>query len=388
MIDVGGESTRPGAEPVSEDEELRRLVPVIEGLVGAGVAVSVDTYKAGVARRALEAGAVVVNDVTGFRDPRMVATVAHHDCGVVVMHMKGTPADMHVDPVYEDVVAEVESYLLDSVRTLEEAGVNAARIAIDPGIGFGKQARHSLTLLSNIGRLAEHGMPVMVGTSRKGFLGRVTGDDSRTGRYRATAFTTALAYAHGATLFRGSRCLRIERCAQGGGRYRGQPVMGRMVAGLKPRGFTWVITDRLAVSDRVGGSGFQHRRVRREEEITWLVEEAQINTIVSMLPGNQNLAAYRQAGIATYSVPMSGPVTRHDVGRFFATLDQALARNHARVLIHRETIDDTIGGLLGGYLVDSGMVDDPILALALIQQILGRALGPEGRSLIPEANGN
>jgi hypothetical protein len=164
--------------------------------------------------------------------------------------------------------------------------------------------------------------------------------------------------------------------------------MGRMVAGLKPRGFTWVISDRLAVSDRVGGSGFQHRRVRREEEITWLVEEAQINTIVSMLPGNQNLAAYRQAGIATYSVPVNGPINPKSVSRFFTTLDQALARNHARVLIHRETIDDTIGGLLGGYLVNSGMVDDPILALALIQQILGRALGPEGRSLIPEANGS
>ena len=162
--------------------------------------------------------------------------------------------------------------------------------------------------------------------------------------------------------------------------------MGRMVAGLKPRGFTWVINDKLAVSDRVGGSGFQHRRVRREEEITWLVEEAEINTIVSMLPGNQNLAAYRQAGIATYSVPLTNPVEQRDVVRFFNTLDQALARNHARVLIHRETIDDTIGGLLGGYLVDSGMVDNPILALAIIQQILGRALGPEGRSLIPEAN--
>lgn len=128
--------------------------------------------------------------------------------------------------------------------------------------------------------------------------------------------------------------------------------------------------------------------MRREEEITWLVEEAQINTIVSMLAGNQNLAAYRQAGIATYSVPISNPLTEHDVSRFFATLDQALGRNHARVLIHRETIDDTIGGLLGGYLVDSGMVEDPILALALIQQILGRALGPEGRSLIPDANGS
>lgn len=159
--------------------------------------------------------------------------------------------------------------------------------------------------------------------------------------------------------------------------------MGRMVAGLKPRGYTWVINERLAVSDRVGGSGFQHRRVRREEEITWLVEEAGINTIVSMLPGNQNLAAYRQAGIATYSVPVATPIEGDDVPRFFRTLDKALARNHARVLVHREVIDDTVGGLLGGYLVTSGLVEDPILALAVIQQILGRALGPEGRSLIP-----
>lgn len=159
--------------------------------------------------------------------------------------------------------------------------------------------------------------------------------------------------------------------------------MGRTVAGLEPRGFTWVINDRLAVSDRVGGSGFQHRRVRREEEITWLVEEAAVNTIVSMLDSNQNLAAYRQAGIATYSVPVSTPIESDDVTRFFSTLDQALGRGHARVLVHREVIDDTLGGLLGGYLVTSDLVSDPILALAVIQQILGRALGPEGRSLIP-----
>ncbi len=159
--------------------------------------------------------------------------------------------------------------------------------------------------------------------------------------------------------------------------------MGKMVAGLKPRGYTWVISDRLAVSDRVGGSGFQHRRVRREEEITWLVEEAGINTIVSMLAGNQNLAAYRQAGIATYSVPVATDVEHEDVIRLHKTLDKALARNHAKVLVHREVVDDAVGGLVGGYLVASGMVDDPILALAVIQQILGRPLGPEGRSLFP-----
>lgn len=145
-----------------------------------------------------------------------------------------------------------------------------------------------------------------------------------------------------------------------------------------------MISDRLAVSERVGGSGFQHRRVRREEEITWLVEEATINTIVSMLAANQNLAAYRQAGIATYSVPVVNPVGPDQASRFFGILDKALARPRARVLVHRESIDDTIGGLVGGYLVKSGLLDDPILALAVIQQILGRALGPEGRSLIPE----
>lgn len=163
--------------------------------------------------------------------------------------------------------------------------------------------------------------------------------------------------------------------------------MGRMAAGLKPRGFTWVITDRLAVSDRVGGSGFQHRRVRREEEITWLVEEARINTVVSMLAGNQNVAAYREAGIATYSIPIETVLEPRDPIMFFQTLDRALARPNARVLVHREIVDDTIGGLLGGYLVTCGLVEDPILALAVIQQILGRALGPEGRSLIPAIAG-
>ncbi|MFZ0625572.1 MAG: hypothetical protein WAN34_03660 [Acidimicrobiia bacterium] len=159
--------------------------------------------------------------------------------------------------------------------------------------------------------------------------------------------------------------------------------MGRMVAGLKPRGFTWVITDRLAVSERVGGSGFQHRRVRREEEITWLVEEAGINTVVSMLPGNQNLLAYREAGMATYSVQVGAELDQTQAAEFFKTLSQATSREEAKVLVHREVIDDTVGGLLGGFLVTSGLVNDPILALAVIQQILGRALGPEGRSLIP-----
>ena len=202
IVDVGGESTRPGARPVAEAEELRRLMPVVEGLVAAGARVSIDTYKPGVAHVALAAGAAVVNDVTGFEDEAMMEVVAGTRCGVVAMHMQGTPVDMHLDPIYDDVVAEVEAYLLARVTRLTEAGVDLSRIAIDPGIGFGKRAWHSLALLANLNRLAGHGLPVMVGASRKGFLSRVTGDDTRDGRDMATAVTTALAYDRGARLFR------------------------------------------------------------------------------------------------------------------------------------------------------------------------------------------
>jgi hypothetical protein len=155
-----------------------------------------------------------------------------------------------------------------------------------------------------------------------------------------------------------------------------------MITGLKPRGFTWVIANRLAVSERIGGHGFQHRRVRREEEINWLVREAGITDVVTLLAGNQNLAAYEAAGLVTHTVPISSEAGKIEPGLLFETLDRLLADPEARILVHREIIDDVMGGLLGGYLVASGLVKDPILASALIQEILGRALGPEGRSLI------
>jgi dihydropteroate synthase len=202
LVDVGGESTRPGALPVPDEEELQRLLPTVAGLVAAGIPVSVDTYKPEVARRALAEGAVVINDVTGFRNDEMVEVAASSDCGLVVMHMQGTPADMHIDPVYTDVVAEVEIELLASVQRLESAGVSPDRIVLDPGIGFGKRASHSLQLLANLGRLAGHGFPIMVGTSRKGFLGDLVGSDSRDRRDLATAVTTAIAFSRGARLFR------------------------------------------------------------------------------------------------------------------------------------------------------------------------------------------
>jgi len=164
--------------------------------------VSVDTYKPAVARAGLEAGAAVVNDVTGFRDNAMIEVVADSECGVVAMHMRGTPVDMHLDPSYDDIVGDVEAYLLAAVGRLDAAGVRRERIVVDPGIGFGKRATHSLTLLANLNRLAGHGLPVMVGTSRKGFLGKVTGNDTRVGRDLATAVTTALAFTRGARVFR------------------------------------------------------------------------------------------------------------------------------------------------------------------------------------------
>jgi len=202
LVDVGGESTRPGARSVPDDEELRRLLPTVAGLVAAGIPVSVDTYKPEVARRALAEGAVVINDVTGFRNDEMVEVAASSDCGLVVMHMQGTPADMHIDPSYTHVVAEVEDQLLAGAQRLASAGVSPHRIVLDPGIGFGKRASHSLQLLTNLARLAGHGFPIMVGTSRKAFLGDLIGSDSRDRRDLATAVTTAIAFSRGARLFR------------------------------------------------------------------------------------------------------------------------------------------------------------------------------------------
>lgn len=157
-----------------------------------------------------------------------------------------------------------------------------------------------------------------------------------------------------------------------------------MITGLQPRGFTWVIAGRLAVSERVGGHGFQHRRVRREEEINWLVSEAQVTDVVTLLAGNQNHAAYEAAGLRPHGNPIDQDALRRGeaASELYRRLDELLSDDDAIVLVHREIIDDTVAGLLGGYLIASGRVDDPILAAALIQEILGRPLGPEGRALI------
>lgn len=159
--------------------------------------------------------------------------------------------------------------------------------------------------------------------------------------------------------------------------------MPKNVKGLEPRGFRWVIKGRLAVSERIGGYGFQHRKVRREEEITWLAQHG-VNSVLSLLPGNQNQAAYASAGFAFSSYPIDGELEDpEDVEGAFAAIDAVLTPSGATVLIHRDIIDDTIAGLLAGYLVHSGLVKDPIVATDVIQKIMGRPLGPEGRRLIP-----
>ncbi|MDP8957603.1 MAG: hypothetical protein M3N51_00020 [Actinomycetota bacterium] len=154
------------------------------------------------------------------------------------------------------------------------------------------------------------------------------------------------------------------------------------MAGLKPRTFVWVISNRLAVCERIGGHGFQHRRVRREEEIAWLREQG-VNTVVSLLAGNQNLANYQAAGFRTYHRPLVGEFEPEDVREVFVILQQALSDPSAVVLVHRDLIDDVVAGVLAGYLMYSRLVDDPIVAVAAIQQIIGRPVGPEGRRLVP-----
>jgi dihydropteroate synthase len=202
IVDVGGESTRPGAEGVTLDEELRRVLPVLERL--DGVPVSIDTAKAEVARRALELGAQFVNDVTALRgDPGMAEVVAASGAYVCLMHMQGEPRTMQVDPAYGDVVADVEAFLEARLRFAVDAGVREELICIDPGIGFGKTVEQNFELVRRLPELAALGRPVLVGFSRKSSLGRVLGQrDAKTGPLSASLAAAVTAYERGATILR------------------------------------------------------------------------------------------------------------------------------------------------------------------------------------------
>lgn len=202
LIDVGGESTRPGALEVSADEELLRVIPVIEALSKAGVKVSIDTYKPLVAEAALKSGAQIVNDVTGLRDPEMADVCAKYDCTVCIMHMQGEPRTMQQNPTYGDVVSEVSEFLVDRAERAIESGIPREKIWLDPGIGFGKTLDHNLLLLKNLDQVVAKGFPVLIGVSRKSFIGKVTGVDIADARMPGSLAAQVIAQSNGAQIIR------------------------------------------------------------------------------------------------------------------------------------------------------------------------------------------
>jgi dihydropteroate synthase len=204
IIDVGGESTRPGAEPISVDEELRRVIPVIENLRRKiDIFISIDTSKSEVASAALDAGASIVNDVTGGRgDKEMMTLVAKRNAGFVIMHMQGEPRTMQIDPHYADVISEVTDFFRQQYARALDCGIDPMTIALDPGIGFGKTLLHNLELLKNLERVRINDRPIVVGASRKSFLGKLIGSSTVADRLPPTVALTSLLRARGADVFR------------------------------------------------------------------------------------------------------------------------------------------------------------------------------------------
>jgi dihydropteroate synthase len=201
IVDIGGESTRPGAQGVAAAEETQRVLPVLQALVADGLPVSVDTSKPDVMRAALAAGAAMINDVNGFRAPGALAAVAHSDAALCILHMQGEPRTMQLAPHYDDVVAEVGAFLELRARAAQEAGVAPERIVVDPGFGFGKTIEHNLSLLRNLARIADRGWPVAAGLSRKSMLGTLTGRPVGE-RVHASVAAALLAVMNGARIVR------------------------------------------------------------------------------------------------------------------------------------------------------------------------------------------
>jgi dihydropteroate synthase len=225
ILDVGGESTRPGAEAVSAEEELERVGPVVGALAGdggAGVPVSIDTSKAVVAEAALDAGASIVNDVTALRaEAELAGLCAERGCGLVLMHMLGTPRTMQKEPRYADVVEDVKTFLAERISVAIAAGVAEERIWVDPGIGFGKTVEHNLELLRRLGELRGLGRPIVVGTSRKTFIGKLTGRDVNE-RLGGSVASNVLAMAAGADVFRVHDVLETRQALEVG-----EAILGR-----------------------------------------------------------------------------------------------------------------------------------------------------------------
>ncbi|TAN41426.1 MAG: dihydropteroate synthase [Nitrospirae bacterium] len=204
ILDIGGESSRPGSDPVTAEEEIRRTMPVIEALAKKTVVpLSIDTCKAAVARRALDAGASIINDISGLRsDPGMMELAASAGVPVVIMHMKGTPKSMQVNPVYEDLIAEILAYFRDSIRLATRAGISEEMIILDPGIGFGKTFDHNLRIINRLDAFRQLGRPILVGPSRKAFIGKILGNAPPAQRLEGTAAVVAASILRGADIIR------------------------------------------------------------------------------------------------------------------------------------------------------------------------------------------
>lgn len=203
ILDVGGESTRPGAQPVPVDEEIKRVLPVAEALVRRGLVVSVDTRKPEVMQAALAAGVAMINDVSALREPAALETLAGSQAAICLMHMRGEPGSMQAAPAYDNVVEEVAGFLQERIALCEAAGIDRARLVIDPGFGFGKRLEHNLALLAGLSQLAGLGVPVLVGMSRKSMLGSLTGRAVLEREFAGVA-------AHLAAVLRGARIVRVH----------------------------------------------------------------------------------------------------------------------------------------------------------------------------------
>ena len=216
IIDIGGESTRPGSEPVSLDEELRRTIPVIEALAKSiSVPISIDTYKSEVAMRALEAGALIVNDISGMRfDPEMPKVISKFKVPVVIMHIKGTPKIMQDNPVYDALIPEIITYFRKSIRLAVEFGIPENMIILDPGIGFGKTSEHNLEIINNLEQFSVLEKPLLIGPSRKAFLGKILGGLPPQERLEGTAAATAISIIKGAHIVRVHDVKEMARVAK------------------------------------------------------------------------------------------------------------------------------------------------------------------------------
>jgi dihydropteroate synthase len=216
IIDIGGESTRPGAESIPIEEELRRTIPVIEALNREiKVPVSIDTYKSQVAMAALDSGASMVNDISGLRfDPKMSEVVSEYKVPVVIMHIKGRPKDMQQNPVYEALIPEIMDYFRDSISVAKQLDISDDKIIIDPGIGFGKTPEHNLTIINNLREFTSLEKPILIGPSRKAFLGKILGDVPVTDRLEGTAAAVAISIMNGANMIRVHDVKEMARVAK------------------------------------------------------------------------------------------------------------------------------------------------------------------------------